>query len=204
MTKRNGNAHRHTEKGNKMTKKTGKSFKNISELIDDILHDDKKGAAAAKKAVEAYSVARELMCMRIRHKLTQKQLAEKAGTSQGTISKIEDKCNDDMRLSDLRLYAEACGEGFGLFIKNEKEKARNRAQEAKSAIHYAECCIRELEKISKGDESMLEGILGLIHELDEKLSTGLKKELEKKPRKSTASEPMKIETTPEHCEFACP
>lgn len=51
---------------------------------------------------------------------------------------------------------------------------------------------------------MLEGILGLIRELDEKINTGLKKELEKKPRKTGKPEPVTIETASEHCEFACP
>lgn len=185
-----------------MTRKTGKTFSNTSELIDDLLHDDPEDAKAAKKALEAHSVARELLCMRIRHKFTQKQLAEAAGTSQGTISKIEDKCNDDMRLSDLRLYAKAFDEEFCISI--EKRKRRNRAQEAKRAIHFAECCIRDLEKLSKGDEKMLEGILGLIRELDEKINTGLKKELERKPRKTGKPEPVTIETASEHCEFACP
>lgn len=58
---------------------------------------------------EEFGVAKEIIKMRLAAKLTQKQLAELAGTSQPAIARIESGSYENLSLSSLRKIGKALG-----------------------------------------------------------------------------------------------
>lgn len=56
-----------------------------------------------------FSLAKEIIALRIKNKLTQKQLAQQIGTSQPAIARIESGSYRNVSLSFLRRIADALG-----------------------------------------------------------------------------------------------
>jgi DNA-binding XRE family transcriptional regulator len=56
-----------------------------------------------------FSLAKEIIALRIKHKLTQKQLAQQIGTSQPAIARIESGSYRNVSLAFLRRIADALG-----------------------------------------------------------------------------------------------
>ena len=56
-----------------------------------------------------FALAREIIALRQQRNLTQRQLAEKAGTSQPTIARVESGSYRNLSLAFLRRLAEALG-----------------------------------------------------------------------------------------------
>jgi predicted transcriptional regulator len=56
-----------------------------------------------------FALAKEIIELRRRHNLTQKQLAERIGTSQPAIARLESGSYENLSLSFLRRVAEALG-----------------------------------------------------------------------------------------------
>jgi DNA-binding XRE family transcriptional regulator len=56
-----------------------------------------------------FTLAKEIIALRIKNKLTQKQLAQQIGTSQPAIARIESGSYRNVSLSFLRRLAEALG-----------------------------------------------------------------------------------------------
>jgi len=81
-----------------------KQFKSIEEMIEHNSTDEefKKDAL---KAVSGRRLAQMLLLVRCKNKMTQKDLAEKLGCSQGRISKIESSPDARISIKDLLDYA---------------------------------------------------------------------------------------------------
>lgn len=56
---------------------------------------------------EEFTIAKEVIELRLRHKLTQKELAERVGTSQPAIARLESGNYRNLSLSFLRRVAQA-------------------------------------------------------------------------------------------------
>lgn len=70
-------------------------------LTDGTFHDELEGCPADD------SVPRALSTLRCSRKLTQEELANRAGCTQSKISRIENSGNDRLKLDDLTMYARA-------------------------------------------------------------------------------------------------
>ena len=68
---------------------------------DETFHDELEGYLADN------NVSRALSTLRCTQKLTQSELAQRAGCTQSKISRIENSRNDRLKLNDLAIYARA-------------------------------------------------------------------------------------------------
>ncbi len=79
---------------------------------DDILKKEMKNDDFKKEydsLEEEFTLAKEIIALRKKNKLTQKQLAEKVGTSQPAIARLESGNYKNISLSFLRKIANALG-----------------------------------------------------------------------------------------------
>ena len=79
---------------------------------EDLLNRQLKNPQFRKEyeALEGeFSLAKEIIALRIKNRLTQKQLAQQIGTSQPAIARIESGSYRNVSLSFLRRIAEALG-----------------------------------------------------------------------------------------------
>ena len=79
---------------------------------EDLLNSQLKNPQFRKEyeALEGeFSLAKEIISLRIKKKLTQKQLAQQIGTSQPAIARIESGSYRNVSLSFLRRIADALG-----------------------------------------------------------------------------------------------
>jgi transcriptional regulator with XRE-family HTH domain len=93
---------------------------------------DKAFATRFKKAGDAWEVAMKLASLRKKSGLSQKELAEKVGTSQQQISRLESPCYEGHSLSMLRRVTEALGGTIHLEIYHKKQTKPLAAAERKT------------------------------------------------------------------------
>jgi transcriptional regulator with XRE-family HTH domain len=93
---------------------------------------DKAFAARFKKAGDAWEVALKLASLRKKSGLSQKALAEKVGTSQQQISRLESPSYEGHSLSMLRRVTEALGGTIHIEIYQKNQKKPLAAAERKT------------------------------------------------------------------------
>lgn len=93
--------------------------------FDQYLEEQLKDVVFAerfKKAGEAWDVALELAALRKESGLSQKELAERVGTTQQQISRLESTSYEGHSLSMLRRVAEALGATIHIELLRRKQK----------------------------------------------------------------------------------
>jgi len=80
--------------------------RNYKEALKDQLNDS-EFRNEYENSEEEFTLAREVIELRIKHDLTQKQLAELVGTSQPAIARLESGSYRNVSLSFLRRVAKA-------------------------------------------------------------------------------------------------
>ena len=98
-----------------MTKRT-----NFDRYLDDNLKDP-AFAARFKEAGEAWDVALQIAVLRKESGLSQRELAERVGTSQQQISRLESPSYNGHSLSMLRRVAEVLGCSVRVQIQRDKQ-----------------------------------------------------------------------------------
>ncbi len=91
--------------------------------------------ARFQKAGEAWDVAFQMAALRKASGMSQKELAQRVGTTQQQISRLESPIYEGHSLSMLRRVAEALG--ARVFVKIEHRKDYRRAAVAESTATYA-------------------------------------------------------------------
>jgi predicted transcriptional regulator len=91
--------------------------KRIDEKHKEMLVGDPEYAQAFADMEEEFTLARELIKARIRSGLTQKQLAEKMGTTQSSIARIESGSSLPS-LRSLKRYATATGSKMRIYLES--------------------------------------------------------------------------------------
>jgi len=85
-----------------------KQFKNVADLIT-VLSEDENFKKNAVKQISENGLGKFLAFLRCEHRLTQKELAEKVGCTQGRISKIESAKDENLSIKDFIDYGNALG-----------------------------------------------------------------------------------------------
>ena len=108
-----------------------KRLTNFDTYLEDQLKD-KDFAARFKKAGEAWDVALQLAALRKESGLSQKELAQRVGTSQQQISRLESPSYEGHSLSMLRRVTEALGASLYVEIQHKKRRKQGTVAERKA------------------------------------------------------------------------
>ncbi|MDA8135957.1 MAG: helix-turn-helix transcriptional regulator [Desulfobacteraceae bacterium] len=90
--------------------------KTLKEKHQEMLNSDPEYAQSFVDMEEEFQFTEELIKARIRSGLTQKQLAEKMGTTQSTIARLESGTSIPT-LRSLKRYAQATGSRIKIFLE---------------------------------------------------------------------------------------
>ena len=104
---------------------------NFDHYLQDQMRDP-DFAARFKKAGEAWDLAIQLAALRKESGLSQKELAERIGTSQQQISRLESPSYEGHSLSMIRRVAEALGATVRVEIERVKRSNRHAIAENKA------------------------------------------------------------------------
>ena len=108
---------------------------NFDRYLDEQLKDP-TFAARFKEAGEAWDVAVQLAALRKESGLSQKELAQRAGTSQQQISRLESPGYEGHSLSMLRRVAEVLGGSVRVQIRRERGKRKPAVAEREVAYKH--------------------------------------------------------------------
>ena len=100
------------------------------QILDKITGDDPKMHALIEEERTNLQVATEIFNLRTRAKLSQEQLAEKVGTTQSVISRLEDADYDGHSLSMLQRIASALNKRVEVHFVSSKAPKRRGLQAA--------------------------------------------------------------------------
>lgn len=89
------------------------------ELLDEQLKDE-KFRQAYEEHEEEFTVAREVIALRQQANMTQRELADRVGTSQPAIARLESGNYRNLSLAFLRRVADALGAVTEVHLRREK------------------------------------------------------------------------------------
>jgi len=113
-----------------MTKRT-----NFDRYLDDNLNDP-AFAARFKEAGEAWDVALQIAVLRKESGLSQRELAERVGTSQQQISRLESPGYEGHSMSMLRRVAHVMGASVRVQILRERDRRKPAVAESEVAYKH--------------------------------------------------------------------
>ena len=131
-----------------------KRYKNVAEMVQgmDLPPDQKK---RQMEYLHARQLSRTLTVMRAQTGLSQVQVAEKLGWSQGRVSKLESKTDRDISVGDLLDYLKALDMQMTMTFLPEKTKI---VDQVKFHAFEMQKLLQHLVKLCKGDEDMVKGV----------------------------------------------
>ena len=139
-------------------KATGKRYGTTSEMLEDT--GTPQEIIDSVKEVECQLVVPLLAGMRVGKGLTQKELAQAIGCSQGRISKLETSRDEDLRLQDLLDYTRALEGSLWITIG-----APTLAERIKLHIRALRGLLEELVSLAGEDRTISEGINSFLDDI---------------------------------------
>jgi len=139
-------------------KPTGKRYRTTSEMLEGT--GTPQELVESVKDVEAQTAVAMLAGMRVSKGLTQKELAEAIGCSQGRISKLETSQDEDLRLGDLLDYTRALDGSLWITIG-----APTIAEHIKLHIRALRGLMEELVNLAGGDQAVGKGINSFLDDV---------------------------------------
>jgi transcriptional regulator with XRE-family HTH domain len=133
----------------KETKSTGRRYGNVREMIAGEQLGESV-AAQVEHLHKATSLSRQLAQVRINAGLTQKELADKVGVSQGCISKWESGEDDNLELRVLRYYAQVTSHRFGVSVG----RPLNHVEAIKNAVFVMRDHLHSLAALAHKDSEI--------------------------------------------------
>jgi predicted XRE-type DNA-binding protein len=142
-----------------MSKK--KQYTSVEELVREMA-PDKEFVAEFENRVERRKLIEHLLVMRAVAGLSQGDIAQKLDCTQSRVSKLESLDDDDMRLGDLRRYADAVGWTFvaGFVPRDMKPVDKVRCHVFQIKKH-----MDDLARLARADSKIAEGVGGFFCEL---------------------------------------
>ena len=95
---------------------------------------------------------------RVRQKLTQKEIAQRMGVSESTISRFEDTPDEDLRLGDIKSYMRALGMSMSMLICEETLPSAARIKHYVIEIQRLLTKLTEYAKNSHSDQELCDAI----------------------------------------------
>jgi transcriptional regulator with XRE-family HTH domain len=137
-----------------------KQFKNVNDLIKG-LSEDENFKKEAIKQISENRLGKFLSFLRCEHRMTQKELAEKIGCSQGRISKIEAAKDDSLSIKDFIDY----GNAFGLELEiGFRSKNMKWVDMVKYHAFQMQGYLNKIVQVAKEDKALEEGALDFCFE----------------------------------------
>lgn len=91
-------------------------MKTLEQYIKERKARDKEFAKSFDKGYKKFKLSFELRMLRLKHGITQEQIARKMHTKKSAISRMENKA-EDVKLSTLYKYAAALGKRLNISIE---------------------------------------------------------------------------------------
>ncbi|MEW5895639.1 MAG: helix-turn-helix domain-containing protein [Candidatus Omnitrophota bacterium] len=137
-----------------------KQFKNVNDLIKG-LSEDENFKKEALKTISENGLSKFLSFLRCGHQMTQKELAEKIGCSQGRVSKIESAKDDKLSIKDFIDYGNALGLELEIGFRRKDMKW---VDMVKYHAFQMQGYLNNIVQVAKEDEALEEGALAFCFE----------------------------------------
>lgn len=131
-----------------MSKRTASSVRELIKMVSATPEQAQDTIAY----LDARRLSVKLAVLRSRHGLSQKQLAEKAGWTQGKVSKLEHQKDADISVGDLNTYCSALGVNLEIGFTNVTQGKL--ADRVKYHFLKMQAALDQIYKIADGDEEI--------------------------------------------------
>ena len=138
-----------------------RQYSSVSELLRDVAPDDEFRAEFDQR-VARRRLIKHLLALRAVKGLSQKDIAEKLGCTQSRVSKLENANDDDVRLGDLRAYANAVGSEL---IASAIPQDMKPVDKVKCHAFAIKKHMDDLSQLAKSDARIAQGVASFFHEL---------------------------------------
>src|SRR5271157_6029833 len=135
-----------------------KSYRKTSEMVEDF--KTPQDIIDAVKDVENQEGVGILVSLRVAKGLTQKELADIIGCSEGRISKLEQGRDEDLRLKDFIDYTNATDDA--VWITNGGPNSR---ETIKLHVHAIRRLVPEMVPLAGGDQAIIDGISRFLDDI---------------------------------------
>jgi len=132
-----------------------KQFKNVNDLIKG-LSEDENFKKEAIKQISENRLGKFLSFLRCEHRMTQKELADKIGCSQGRVSKVESAKDDSLSIKDFIDYGNALGLELEIGFRSKKMKW---VDMVKYHAFQMQRYLNNMVQIAKEDKAIETGVL---------------------------------------------
>jgi len=140
---------------------TRKRYTNVSDLIQGTTQDGELRTAFEERIAHR-SLVKQLLVLRAARGLSQENIAASLQCTQSRVSKIEGLDDDDMRIGDIRKYADAVGCEF---VAGFTPRDMKPVDKVKCHVFAIKKHMDDLAELAKADEKVAEGVAGFFSEL---------------------------------------
>ena len=156
-------------------------YSGVSEFLASTLDEGDSFVEEFNERLESRDVVKTLQTMRAAKGMSQAELAEQLGCTQGRVSKLETGLDEDLKLRDIEGYAKALGRDAHLVFSKHNETSLERIDRFAVAIRD------ELKMLGRGDpaaddllkdvaESFMDVLANQVHLLQVAIEKSSRKE----------------------------
>jgi len=125
----------------------------VANIAAELVGDDSFGEQV-QDLIDKTTIIKTLIGFRLKRELTQKQIAEKIGVTPSYVSKLESGLDEDMKLSEIIKYCEACAIGVAMSFDDEQIPIGRRIKLLVYQIHELLNDLVDLAKREQEDKEL--------------------------------------------------